>query len=324
MTMHSQRIVQLMQAPKRDVDWLVDAATAAVELEMATIPPYLCARWSITDSGPALTRVREVVLAEMAHMGTVCNLLKGLGVSPDITGMAPRYPGPLPGGVRPELTIYLAGFSRDFLENVMKAIEKPEEPLVEAALDETFTSVGAFYLAIAEALEDLKPKLDTAGQLVRPEIGISVLADAATAADAMDRIREQGEGTSASPQFDGTTAHYYRFLEIDKGLELLPTSDGKLHFSDVPVPFPAALPMARVPPDGWANRDPDGQGTLQKFNDIYRRMLEGLKSAWSSGGQQALDDAVSLMRQLSSPARKLMHTPYQDGMNYGPDFFVAA
>jgi hypothetical protein len=320
MTMHSQQIVRLMQAPKRDVDWLVEAATAAVELELATIPPYLCARWSIIDSGPALNRVREVVLAEMSHMGTVCNLLKGLGVSPDITAMAPRYPGPLPGGVRPELTIYLAGFSLAFLSDVMLAVEKPEEPLVEGSLRQTFTSVGAFYAAIAQALRRLKPKLETTGQLPSPEVGVAVLVDAAAAADAMDRIREQGEGTPASAQFDGTTAHYYRFIEIKKGFELLPTSDGKLHFSDVPVPFPAVLPMARVPLNGWPNRNPDGQGTLQTFNDMYLKMLQSLKSAWSSGGAEALNDAVLVMTQLAVPARKLMRTPYQDSTNYGPDF----
>lgn len=322
MTMHSQRIVQLMQEPTRDVNWLGEAVTAAVELELATIPPYLCARWSISDSGPALRRVREVVLAEMAHMGTVCNLLKGLGLSPDIAAMVPRYPGPLPGGVRPDLTIYLAGFSVDFLKKVMLAIEKPEEPLVGASLQATFTSVGAFYAAIAEVLRRLSPKLETAGQLTRAEIGLSVLADAAAAADAMDRIREEGEGTEVSPQFDGTTAHYYRFIEIEKGLELLPTSDGKLHFSKIAVPFPAALPMARVPPNGWPNRDPDGQGTLQTFNGTYSQMLESLKSAWSSGGDQALNKAVLLMTQMAVPARKLMRTPYQDGTNYGPDFIV--
>ena len=322
MTMHSQHIVQLMQESTRDIDWLIEAVTAAVELELATIPPYLCARWSINDSGPALSRVREVVLAEMAHMGTVCNLLKGLGVSPDIPAMVLRYPGPLPGGVRPELTIYLAGFSPEFLRNVMLEIEKPEEPLVEASLQVTFTSIGAFYKAIAGALRRLTPKLETAGQLTRPEIGVSVLADAAAAVDAMNRIREEGEGTAASPQFDGTTAHYYRFIEIEKGFELLPTSDGKLHFSDVPVPFPAALPMARVPPNGWSNRNPDGQGTLQTFNDTYRKMLESLKSAWSSGGNQALNNAVLLMTQMAIPARKLMRTPYHDGTNYGPDFIV--
>jgi hypothetical protein len=218
------------------------------------------------------------------------------------------------------LTIYLAGFSLAFLSDVMLAVEKPEEPLVEGSLRQTFTSVGAFYAAIAEALRRLKPKLETTGQLPSPEVGVAVLVDAATAADAMDRIREQGEGTPASAQFDGTTAHYYRFIEIKKGFELLPTSDGKLHFSDVPVPFPAVLPMARVPPNGWPNRNPDGQGTLQTFNDMYLKMLQSLKSAWSSGGAEALNDAVLVMTQLAVPARKLTRTPYQDSTNYGPDF----
>ena len=134
----SMKIVELMQAPTHDLAWIREAAQAAIELELSTIPPYLCALWSIDESGTvAEGLIRTIVLDEMGHMGLMCNLLKGLGVSPKIVTGVPKYPGPLPGGVRPELTVYLSGLNRDFLYDVLMAIEKPEKPLALLDLDET-------------------------------------------------------------------------------------------------------------------------------------------------------------------------------------------
>ncbi|MFJ8780898.1 hypothetical protein [Streptomyces sp. NPDC102476] len=36
------------------------------------------------------------------------------------------YPGPLSGGVRPGVTVYLSGLTRTFVHDVMMAIEAPE------------------------------------------------------------------------------------------------------------------------------------------------------------------------------------------------------
>src|SRR3954447_18309533 len=44
-------IIDLMRVSPadHDLEWLKSSLQAAVELEMATIPPYLCAMWSIKD-----------------------------------------------------------------------------------------------------------------------------------------------------------------------------------------------------------------------------------------------------------------------------------
>jgi len=315
--------VQLMRESVHDTAWLIEAVSAGIELELATIPVYLCARWSINDSGKALTALRSIVLDEMAHMALMCNLLKGLGVAPRITAMAPRYPGPLPGGVRPELEVYLSGMTHESLEKVMMAIEAPEHPLARESLRETFTSIGAFYEAVSAALVDEHPTLSASGQLSRPELRVTVLSTIDEAVTAMTRIREQGEGTSSTPFFDGQLAHYYRFGEIFHGRELVETSPGHFEFNGAPVPFPSVLPMARVPAGGWPNRNPDGQGTLQQVNDLYRETLQKLQDAWDSGGMSSLTQAVMLMTQMTQPARKIMRVPLEDGSgNYGPDFVI--
>lgn len=59
----STKIFDLMQVPaqEHDKNWLKEGLQAAVELELATIPVYLCGMWSIQEqSGPAYERVNGI------------------------------------------------------------------------------------------------------------------------------------------------------------------------------------------------------------------------------------------------------------------------
>jgi hypothetical protein len=77
-------------AAERSPDWLKQALQVAVRLEFATIPPYLCAMWSIkSEGGPVYDSIREIVIEEMLHMGLVCNLLTTFGDTPRIWPEAP-------------------------------------------------------------------------------------------------------------------------------------------------------------------------------------------------------------------------------------------
>src|SRR5262249_36943662 len=98
-------IVELMQAPveTRDVEWLQQSLQSAIDLELSTLPPYLCGMWSIKDSSTtAASLINSVVLEEMLHMGLACNMLTTIGGTPQIDSGIPTYPGPLPGDVRPQ------------------------------------------------------------------------------------------------------------------------------------------------------------------------------------------------------------------------------
>ena len=85
-------------------DRLKELLQAAVELELATIPPYLCALYSMRPVGneEAKLVIRSVVVEEMLHMVLAANVLNAIGGEPRVTGdHAPRYPHELPERRRP-------------------------------------------------------------------------------------------------------------------------------------------------------------------------------------------------------------------------------
>src|SRR5437867_1950434 len=119
-------IADLMTAAEHDLMWLKKSLHAAIKLEFATIPPYLCAYWSI-KGGPVAQSVHVVFREEMLHMGLACNLLVALGGSPSLNApdAVQSYPGKLPGGVHPGLDVSLQRLSLEQL-NVFLTIEYPE------------------------------------------------------------------------------------------------------------------------------------------------------------------------------------------------------
>ena len=67
-------------------DSLRDHLQTAIEIEWSTIPPYLCALWSLGDvhNRLAATCLREVVMEEMLHLTLVVNILNALDRAPSI------------------------------------------------------------------------------------------------------------------------------------------------------------------------------------------------------------------------------------------------
>ncbi len=142
------------------------------------------------------------------------------------------------------------------------------------------------------------------------------------AQDAIGTIKEQGEGTSTSPDDgDGAElAHYYRFGEIYNGAELV-LVNGKWQYSGTPVPFPSTYPMAAVPKGGWPNPPSNVTALLQQFDTTFSGIIDLLQAAWQNGSQTDLDKAIGEMFGLSGPAIQLMQIPLSGGGgNYGPDF----
>ncbi|MFD3992934.1 ferritin-like protein [Streptomyces sp. NPDC058583] len=349
------RIVELMRRPaeQRDAEWVKDAVQQAVLLELATLPPYLCGMWSIDTTGGGDTQVlralRTIVFDEMSHLGLACNLLTTVGGSPRLAdeALVPAYPGPLPGGVRPELTVSLSGLTKDSVA-MYASIEEPDDPLVRAV--PAYTSIGAFYSAILDALR-ASPHLITGGRQVIKDMshhgsGNSLVALSTLGAveTAVAVIKEQGEGTSVSPQnphpneaASGELAHYYAFLEVLHGRKLVhpPGHPDVWDFQGPPVPMPPALPMGIVPKGGWPRTGPGAPAAdvtvlLDRFNHVYSDMLRLLEQAWQQDdpdqATELLDGAVVKMFGLKSPARELMKRALPDGSGktYGPEFrFVA-
>ncbi|CCK24465.1 hypothetical protein BN159_0086 [Streptomyces davaonensis JCM 4913] len=332
----SNQIVDLMRQPteQRDTTWLHKAVQQAILLELATLPPYLCGMWSIDDTSGKANQIRmalrRIVFDEMSHLGLACNLLTTIGGTPRLTGdtLVPAYPGPLPGGVRPDLTVFLSGLTPESVEMYAK-IEKPDHPITLAA-PAAYTSIGAFYTAILEAFR-ANPKLITGKRQVERNMAHHGSGNSLERLETLDDvesaitvIKEQGEGTSTSPENpypgeQGELAHYYAFLKV---LETLQSPN---------PPQIKTLPMGVVPHGGWSRRGPGVPASaLDTFNRTYSDMLGLLEQAWQqeAPGPAAdlLQDAVDKMGALRTPARNLMKIALPDGSgkNYGPEFRYVA
>jgi hypothetical protein len=320
-------IVELLRTSEseRDLDWLITMLGYAVKLELSTIPPYLCGLWSIKDpaapdSEVVYNLVRSVVLQEMVHMGLACNMLTTIGGTPEINANIPQYPGHLPGDVRPELTVYLAGLSKPYVSDVFMEIEEPEWAL-KARFGETYPTIGAFYEAILKKIRQDPPPMSGERQL-QMQIGNDEVFPILTLPDAeraIVEIMEQGEGTRTSPlDMDpgDELAHYYRFGEIYHGRYYVQTGPDQWDYVGDPIPFPDVYPMAKVPAGGY----PD---LLQErhFRQIFATVLDTLQGAWAKGDQSLLDTAIAFMFSLGPLAQQLMQIPLPDGSGtYGPDF----
>ncbi|XVS60998.1 ferritin-like domain-containing protein [Actinosynnema sp. CA-299493] len=342
-------VVELMSAADDQVDlgWLKCALQNALMVELATIPPYSCGLWSIIT--PPRYRVvhrtiREIIFDEMSHLGLVGNMLSAIGGAPVLTS-PPTYPGGLPGGVRPELTVALSGLTEETL-GMYADIEAPEHlqipTQVEPAKAEQYPSIGAFYRRISLTFERLSPELGLGPQI---EFGLSArhgtgndivaMKNLDTVLDSLDIVMEQGEGTNATPGnpypgHEGELAHYYSFRELQVGRKLI-RRDGKWVFEGDPIARPEAYPAAEVPAGGWAQdpvNDPTGTTVgqyLQWFNEAYSTMLDRLQRAWAEPDAEQrtalVGRAIVAMGDLREYARLIMPIPLKSGDgNYCPEF----
>ena len=318
----------------RDEAWLEESLQSAVKLEFATIPLYLAAMWSIEDPprgefagrcDSAFGVLRGIAVEEMLHLGLVCNILASLGKTPDIVGAVPSYPGyGLPGGVRPDLHVSLAGLTKDRIADLFMQIEYPEytvpgttPPPIPPAPD--YATIGALYDAIADTVTRLGVTPTGANQLTDATfdnygcIGVKAatpttpavpetLAAIGTNADiltAIETIKEQGEGTSKgpdAPDFEDELAHYFKFGSVLNGALYAQSADGSWGYTGTPVAFPAVAPMLEVPEGGYDDPPPNAVDALNAFNSAFSSVVDKLQLAWTANapghGDHALDDAI--------------------------------
>lgn len=322
---------------------LQDVCTAlqqAVELEHATIPVYLYALYSLVPSTNTEIAgiIESVVVEEMLHMTLASNVLNALGGSPQIgqPGFVPSYPGPLPGGVETGLIVNLAPFSMTQLQAFLD-IEEPEDPInykASAALEETGITIGEFYTAISDAIALLgngvfvNPPRNQVGPDLMPES--VVVTDVSTAQQAINTIIEQGEGTSSSPEevVGGGYAHYYRFMQIQKGYLLVKDPQIKppnpqYSYTGAPVPFDP-LGVYAVPTDPKAATYPPGSTqrfACDNFNYTYTSLLLALNALFNGQSTPAqFNTSIGLMMSLKGQAKAMMAGIPDPTILTGPSF----
>ncbi|MCA9064422.1 MAG: ferritin-like protein [Planctomycetaceae bacterium] len=145
-----------MRTLDQRLDELCTQLQFAMMVEHSTIPPYLCALYSIREGSneEAVSLIQSVVMEEMLHMVLVANLTNALGGTTCVSQPAfvPRYPNYLPNCSR-NFMVHLRKFSRESVETFME-IEKPDAG-DQPVIDNYYWSIGDFYAALREELVSL-------------------------------------------------------------------------------------------------------------------------------------------------------------------------
>jgi CDGSH-type Zn-finger protein len=317
----------------------------AIELEHATLPPYLCALYSLDPerNAEAAEAVAGVFIEEMLHLALAANLLNAVGGRPrlDTPRMLPPHPRRLPHGDR-SLELSLLPFGAEALDMFLR-LERPAPPGAPAEGD-GYETIGQFYAAIEDGLRHLCDTLGeqavfcgdparqvhaghfrhTAGRLI-------AVHDLASALAALEEIVEEGEGTSRGEVWDGDrsvhrpdrdeVAHYYRFQELGTGR--------RYRRGDTPESGPTGEKV-RVDPAGVhpMRRDPrvddHAPGSAirmaqEEFNHTYCAVLHLLEQAFD-GSPGMLAVATGTMYGLRAQAQALMRMPDGEGTTAGPTF----
>jgi hypothetical protein len=263
---------------------LQGALQLAMQLEFSTIPPYLCAQWSIdanpgSDPSDVSDTIQEIVVQEMFHFALAGNMLTAIGGFPNIAvpTFIPTYPtNKLPGDIAQVLAVDLQPLSLDQLAVFMQ-IEQPEFPPVEfAALTEGPATIGAFYTTLAAGFSTVNPQIVAGAHAVNMKEAVPI-ASVADALAAIKRIQEEGEGTPQSPDQiqGGPLAHFYVFEGI---------LNGKALDTGLPITMPKTLLFAPSP----AIPNPSAP-----FNKVLTQLLKDLQNCWINGVRpnlQAMND----------------------------------
>lgn len=273
-----ETIEQFVGSGISTIDELKAALQLAMQLEFATIPPYLCAQWSIkSDPSRVEIVIHSIVSQEMEHLALVGNLLTAIGGTPAVSTskFIPHYPlGELPGGIKLSRRLHLRGLTRDQVERFME-VEHPQFPPV-AFLEMNAATIGEFYDTIIEGFKTVNPTMDSAANRISVDFAPE-LAQIADAIATIERVKIEGEGLKDSPEqpvYDRSVyAHYYLFKEVFVGRRLVHDSSG-WSFTGEPVAFPEAHQL---------NSRRSRSKEQAQFRAVLRTLLEGIEACWTKG-----------------------------------------
>jgi hypothetical protein len=320
----------------------------AIELELATIPPYLVALLSIqlpSNREPA-ELIRSVMIEEMLHLALVANVLNAVGGHPNIgKSTIPRYPLKMKFKGRVfsdrKFWINLAPFSQDAIK-IFLQIEKPQRTIqihgmtdaIEKIEVPAFT-IGQFYAQIVSLLEELES--DSPGQVFVGKPGLQIKKDyywsgggeiidvhnLETAKEALNLVITQGEGAWTSGEW-GIAAkfgsqfkmgHYYRFNEIYCGQRYKRSDDPRKAPTGekINVDYTKAYPFKKNPKSSDYKNSEILTTLNDEFNQKYTDMLRQLQEAVNGSPKTLYTAIMDSMHHLTPIAHKMMKTPIKHG-----------
>ena len=338
--------------PLYDLPGVCKALQLAIQVEHSTIPLYLYPYFSIKpgQNRQVADILLSIVLQEMRHIvlaGNVLNAIKEcrkLAITPDLRGKSfiPVYPSPMPGGLRPELTLRLGRLSIGLIRDVFMEFEAPGHPLPVVDVDhhhKHHNTIGSFYAWISKSLEKLARKGDltfnsnTKNQVtIAPGGPVTPVTTLTLAQEAIKEIVEQGEGSSQSDPEDEEKemAHYYRFAEIVYGKKLVKGEDGKWGFNGDAVVFDpnGVYPVmdnarvshfkngtrARLLAEGFARSYLD---LLNQLHEAFNGHPENAESSFSTMVSLTGKARELVGNQVSEASEELLHagTPFENPLN---------
>jgi hypothetical protein len=337
----------------KDIVQLRTLLQSAVQLELTTIPPYLCALYSIKEgtNRASIDVIQSVVMEEMLHMVLAANVLNAIGGKPDVNSkdFVPNYPVELK---MLGLTVNLEKFAEssiDLFINIERPDSKPnDQPAPGCQAFDEFHSIGQFYEQIELGLIDLSEEGNIFTGNPDHQIGpehyyggggdLLRVTDLDSARLALKEIIGQGEGIPFSIWESEVAnpgraaylemAHFYRFLEIRErrrynGTEKIvpesktpPDPKGEV----LSVTWNDVYPMRKNPKMADL---PHGSEALEKakaFNRTYMDLLNNLHETMNGKPEQMLK-SVGIMYSLKYQAIELMKTPVPGSKEtIGPSF----
>lgn len=339
--------------PIHTVDDLALHLRWAMAVELSTIPPYLCALYSIEDvSSSAYRLIRSVVLEEMLHMMLVANLLNAIGVPPELdSDVIPSYPGFMKHHAAGGPFIQLQPLSAELARSVFMAIEQPEVSPHAPPEGDNFETIGQFYKAIELGFEYCVKHQgeqavfgkDTGFQRDDTYFGsgageLFTVHDLPSALRAIQEITQQGEGSSVpQPPMPGEEQYggydYYGDRQDGTYGPILGVPWELSHYrkfqqiADGVVALPDIYPMQANP----SSDQYEGQtrALAELFDASYSLVLWSLQTTFRTPPKSTsfLSLAFPLMRSvLPTLATLLMQTPLEPaadpalGPTAGPGF----
>jgi hypothetical protein len=332
---------------------------AALQLEHATIPPYLTALYSLHPETNSDARhiLRVVAVEEMLHLSLAANVLTATGGTPNLTGplFVPTYPTYLPDGER-DFQVDLQPFTPAAVQTFLK-IERPAKAPSEALRlvprarsarqvlaanpedpNMQYYSIGEFYAEIQRGLEYLHAQYQAEGRKlfvgnpshqVTPEYFYSGGGEAIPVTDlesglaALELIIEQGEGLGGGV-YDGEAelAHFYRFQQLELGRYYQKDDEpGRPTGPPLSIDWDAVYPTKVSPYLTDYPESSELRAAAVEFNESYADFL-GLITRALTGQPDLLLDAVWGMFQIRDGMNRLLRNPLpgHPGVNAAPTF----
>jgi hypothetical protein len=343
----------------RTVEELHGYLYAAMQLEHATIPPYLTALYSMRPNTnmDASHVIRVVVVEEMLHLTLAANILNAVGGTPDLTtsDFVPVYPAYLPDG-EDDFQVDLQPFSEAAIDAFLKierpaaapddgaaliATDRPPQSCLATPPDDStmrFYSIGQFYEEIRRGLEYLEGELakegrklfvgDPAKQVTADYYysgggEIIAVTDVESATAAIRLVSEQGEGLGGGIyDTEAELAHYYRFQQLVKG-QYYRKNDAADHPTGphLRVDWEAIYPIKLNARLADYEDGSELHAAAADFNRRYADFLVFLTRAYN-GQPELLIEAVVEMFRIKERMVALIRNPIPglDGVHAAPTF----